>query len=34
MKCKQSTDAATAEALKAAVFNLYRAYEGKEPDFE
>ena len=34
MKCKQSTDAATADALKAAVFNLYRAYEGKEPDFE
>lgn len=34
MKCKQSTDAATADALKAAVFNLYRAYEGKEPDFK
>ena len=34
MKCQQSTDAATADALKAAVFNLYRAYEGKEPDFE
>lgn len=34
MKCKQSTDAATAEALTAAIFDLYRAYEGKEPDFE
>ena len=34
MKCKQSADAATAEALRAAVFDLYRAYEGKEPDFE
>lgn len=34
MKCKQSTDAATAETLQAAVFDLYRAYEGKEPDFE
>ena len=34
MKCKQSTDAATAEALKAAIFDLYRAYEGKEPEFE
>ena len=34
MKCKQSADGTTAEALKEAVFNLYRAYEGKEPDFE
>jgi nickel superoxide dismutase len=34
MKCKQSADAATAKALEEAVFNLYRAYEGKEPEFE
>jgi nickel superoxide dismutase len=34
MKCKQSTDAATAESLKAAILDLYRAYEGKEPDFD
>ena len=34
MKCKQSTEAATAEALEAAVLNLYRAYEGKEPAFD
>lgn len=34
MKCKQSADGTTAEALKKAVFDLYRAYEGKEPDFE
>ncbi len=34
MKCKQSADAATAEALEKAVFDLYRAYEGKEPEFE
>lgn len=32
MKCKQSTDAATASALEKAIHNLYRAYEGKEPD--
>jgi nickel superoxide dismutase len=34
MKCKQSTDAATAKALEDAIFNLYRAYEGKEPAFK
>ena len=33
MKCKQSADPATAKALKEAVLDLYRAYEGKEPDF-
>jgi len=33
MKCKQSTDAATASALEKAIHDLYRAYEGKEPDF-
>lgn len=32
MKCKQSVDAETAETLKNAIFDLYRAYEGKEPD--
>ena len=34
MKCKQSADAATAEALKKAILDFYRAYEGKEPQFE
>ena len=34
MKCKQSTDAATAKALEDAILNLYRAYEGKEPAFK
>lgn len=33
MKCKQDADPATAEALKAAILDLYRAYEGKEPKF-
>ncbi|MEM6798483.1 MAG: superoxide dismutase [Ni] [Planctomycetota bacterium] len=33
MKCKQSADPATAEILKSAIFDLYRAYEGKEPQF-
>ena len=33
MKCKQSTDAATASVLEKAIHDLYRAYEGKEPDF-
>ena len=32
MKCKQSADPATAEALKKAIFALYEAYEGKKPD--
>jgi nickel superoxide dismutase len=32
MKCKQSTDGATAAALEKAIHDLYRAYEGKEPD--
>ena len=32
MKCKQDVDPATAEALKNAIYDLYRAYEGKEPD--
>ncbi|MCC9600526.1 superoxide dismutase, Ni [Stieleria sp. JC731] len=34
MKCKQSADPATAQALEKAIFDFYRAYEGKEPDFE
>ncbi|MEM6688608.1 MAG: superoxide dismutase [Ni] [Planctomycetota bacterium] len=31
MKAKQSADPATAEALKKAILDFYRAYEGKEP---
>jgi nickel superoxide dismutase len=34
MKSKQSADPATAKALEKSIFDLYRAYEGKEPDFE
>ena len=34
MKCKQSADPATAKSLEKAIFDLYRAYEGKAPDFE
>jgi len=34
MKCKQSADPATAKVLEKKIFDLYRAYEGKEPDFE
>ncbi len=34
MKCKQTVDEASAEALKKAVLDLYRAYEGKEPKFD
>ena len=34
MKCKQSADPATAKALEKAIFDFYRAYEGKEPVFE
>ncbi|MEN1678106.1 MAG: superoxide dismutase [Ni] [Planctomycetota bacterium] len=33
MKCKQGADAATAEALKKAILDLYTAYEGKAPTF-
>ncbi|MBC8868278.1 MAG: hypothetical protein H8E44_02615 [Planctomycetes bacterium] len=33
MKCKQTVDTANAEALKKAILDLYRAYEGKEPVF-
>ena len=34
MKCKQDAKAETADALKVAIGKLYRAYEGKDPDFE
>jgi nickel superoxide dismutase len=34
MKCKQSADPASAKALEKAIFDFYRAYEGKEPDFD
>lgn len=34
MKCKQTVDPESAKALQKAVFDLYRAYEGKEPNFE
>lgn len=34
MKCKQSVDPATSEALEKSILDLYRAYEGKEPEFE
>jgi len=33
MKTKQQVSEEAAEALKEAIFDLYRAYEGKEPDF-
>ncbi|MCA9198003.1 MAG: hypothetical protein KDA87_10710 [Planctomycetales bacterium] len=34
MKCKQDASPATAEALKKAILDFYRAYEGKEPNLE
>lgn len=34
MKCKQDADPKTAEALKKAILDFYRAYEGKEPKLE
>ena len=33
MKAKQDPSGEVAEALKAAILDFYRAYEGKEPDF-
>ena len=33
MKCKQDADPETAKNLKNAIYDLYRAYEGKEPKF-
>lgn len=32
MKCKQTAEAGSAEALRNAILDFYRAYEGKEPD--
>ena len=34
MKCKQTVDTANAEALREAILDFYRAYEGREPDLE
>lgn len=34
MKCKQAADPATAETLKTSILDFYKAYEGKEPEFE
>ena len=34
MKCKQSADPATSTVLEKKIFDLYRAYEGKEPAFD
>ena len=34
MKCKQGADAASANVLREAILDFYRAYEGKEPNFE
>ena len=34
MKCKQTAAVKSAGVLKKAIFDLYRAYEGKEPKFE
>jgi nickel superoxide dismutase len=34
MKCKQTADQATADALRKTILDFYRAYEGKEPNFE
>lgn len=33
MKTKQAADPATADTLKKSILDLYRAYEGKEPNF-
>ena len=33
MKAKQAADPATTDALKKSIYDFYRAYEGKEPDF-
>jgi len=34
MKAKQAAEPATADALKEAIYDFYRAYEGKEPNFD
>jgi hypothetical protein len=33
MKAKQDPSDEVAEAVKTAILDLYRAYEGKEPNF-
>ena len=33
MKCKQDANPDTAKKMEAAIYDLYRAYEGKEPKF-
>ena len=33
MKCKQTVEPGSADALRKAILDLYRAYEGKEPKF-
>lgn len=34
MKCKQGADPDAAAALRKAILDFYRAYEGKEPQFD
>ena len=34
MKCKQNVDPETSKALRKAIFDFYRAYEGKEPKID
>lgn len=34
MKCKQTADEATTATLRKTILDFYRAYEGKEPNFE
>ena len=33
MKCKQAANPTTTKALEKAIYDFYRAYEGKEPQF-
>jgi len=34
MKCKQTVDPKVAKDFEKSIFDFYRAYEGKEPDFD
>ena len=34
MKSKQTVDSASSDALRAAILDFYRAYEGKEPNLD
>ena len=34
MKCKQNVDPAMSKALRKAIYDFYRAYEGKEPSID